>query len=401
MSHALGSSSIGLPQPPAAELSTASNLPVPSTRGDNSQKDDSGASIMSTSRSSSHRPTSTLASSVVSAADIGSNSTSTASFSNKKTSFTSLTSGASTQVELPFGPLPEWAYFYNPPLSLSQVEYVQSRMKSAEEYRRMVPSNRHNAMIKDLSEALFSMRQNYSRSTDVLSPSVIGTRGVASPSVQGTPTLLAQEARHGSTTKNPITIVLSSDDSDETSDVDRTILDLDEPDDAAHMDSIVPPEAPPLPSGHRNLGYDLAKLNGNDTHGKRAADDDGSQQRKRHKTTDNDDGDHQVTNDAASNSSKLAQNPESANQSAITRNQMNQIIENAQKRWLDLAGPSFSSDQHEVVPTGDGRRKIVIKRSGIIRWYEEELELLMQLKSEGKGWDQICEVSRTRMLFAK
>lgn len=65
------------------------------------------------------------------------------------------------------GPLPQWAYFYDPALTHAQVRYIESQMRPQEEYKKIPPDQRQSEVVKDLQQALSSMRLVYSRSTNV------------------------------------------------------------------------------------------------------------------------------------------------------------------------------------------------------------------------------------------
>lgn len=65
------------------------------------------------------------------------------------------------------GPLPKWAYFYDPALTHAQVKYIESQMRSQEEYKKVPPDQRQCAVVKDLQQALSSMGLAYSRPANV------------------------------------------------------------------------------------------------------------------------------------------------------------------------------------------------------------------------------------------
>lgn len=65
------------------------------------------------------------------------------------------------------GSLPQWAYFYDPALTHAQVRYIESQMRSQDEYQKLPPDQRQSVVVKDLQQALSSMRLVYSRSTNV------------------------------------------------------------------------------------------------------------------------------------------------------------------------------------------------------------------------------------------
>lgn len=68
----------------------------------------------------------------------------------------------------PHGPLPEWAYFYDPVLSYAQVKYILSQMKPQEEYNELPPQQRQSVVVNDLQQALSSMRQLQSKSAEIV-----------------------------------------------------------------------------------------------------------------------------------------------------------------------------------------------------------------------------------------
>ncbi|KAJ4397393.1 hypothetical protein N0V93_001620 [Gnomoniopsis smithogilvyi] len=78
------------------------------------------------------------------------------------------------------GPLPDWAYFYDPALSHSQVRYIESQMKPQEVYNKIPPDKRQSVVVDDLQQALSSMRQAYSRSTEVVANGMSQLAGAAS-----------------------------------------------------------------------------------------------------------------------------------------------------------------------------------------------------------------------------
>lgn len=82
-------------------------------------------------------------------------------------------SGSSSDVQ---GPLPRWAYFYDPPLTFVQAKFVETRMASdlesrknlGEEYETLPLDERRRINIANLKKALASMREAFGRSTDVV-----------------------------------------------------------------------------------------------------------------------------------------------------------------------------------------------------------------------------------------
>lgn len=85
------------------------------------------------------------------------------------------------QDDSPHGPLPDWAYFYDPALSYAQVKYIESQMKPPDEYSKIPPHRRQSIVANDLQQALSSMRQVYGRSTEVLTNSTHNAPGATSP----------------------------------------------------------------------------------------------------------------------------------------------------------------------------------------------------------------------------
>lgn len=87
------------------------------------------------------------------------------------------------------GPLPKWAYIYNPPLAHSQVAYVESHMKWEEEHKKLPVDKLRATVPTDLQKALTSMRQVFSRSTQILnqSSSNTPTEAAPAPKVAATP----------------------------------------------------------------------------------------------------------------------------------------------------------------------------------------------------------------------
>ncbi|CAN8101600.1 unnamed protein product [Discula destructiva] len=112
------------------------------------------------------------------------------------------------------GPLPKWAYFYSPPLTYAQVEYVGQQMKSGGDYRRHSPVRRQRLLLNYLQKALASMRQVFNRSTTVVSQSTVGAPEAATPAVVTKPktTVPRQSSAEGSTPGQSIIVGLSSDD---------------------------------------------------------------------------------------------------------------------------------------------------------------------------------------------
>lgn len=112
------------------------------------------------------------------------------------------------------GLLPDWACFYEPALSHAQVKHIESQMKSHQDYRNMPPTERQRAVVDDLQKALSSMRQVYSRSTDVTSdntgntPSAARTEAIARQMMTGS----SNRSALGATAEDAIPIGLSDDD---------------------------------------------------------------------------------------------------------------------------------------------------------------------------------------------
>lgn len=80
------------------------------------------------------------------------------------------------------GPLPQWAYFYDPALTHAQVRYIESQMRPQDEYEKIPPDQRQSVVVKDLQQALSSMRLVYSRSTNVANSNPDGMKhDTASP----------------------------------------------------------------------------------------------------------------------------------------------------------------------------------------------------------------------------
>lgn len=68
------------------------------------------------------------------------------------------------------GPLPKWAFYDDPALTNAQVKDIESQMR--QEYRKLPLEQRQSLLLKDLQEALSSIRLAYSRSTNVGSSTI-------------------------------------------------------------------------------------------------------------------------------------------------------------------------------------------------------------------------------------
>lgn len=121
------------------------------------------------------------------------------------------------------GPCPEWAYYYTPPLSLSQAIYVQERMRPEEEYSGMTRDARHSVMARDLKNALTSMRQVFNRSSEVLDTRRAPSSTASSMGITARLTQLEQRLP-GSATKATSSATATASSGDE-SDSDVTITD--------------------------------------------------------------------------------------------------------------------------------------------------------------------------------
>lgn len=85
------------------------------------------------------------------------------------------------------GPLPQWAYFYEPALTHAQVRYIESQMRPQDEYKKIPPDQRQSVVVKDLQQALSTMRLVYSRSTNVANSTPDGMKhATASPRATAT-----------------------------------------------------------------------------------------------------------------------------------------------------------------------------------------------------------------------
>lgn len=239
------------------------------------------------------------------------------------------------------GPLPEWAYFYEPPLSLPQVEFVQARMKSTEEYKKMRPGPRIHAEIRDLSNAIHAMREAFGR-TDLIVRSASGTPPNATPSSTDRPSSLKKSSTHGATAETAIDLDGSED--DETLDASRSSS-----------------------TSKRSTTGDCAEP-------------------KRQK----------VSSGRANGifSSDITAKPleSHANLFPSTPAEAAQYIENGQRRVLRLAEMPEDLEHFEVTRGHGGNRKIQTKRKGTVRWYDEEIRILVRWRDAGRSWEDICKV---------
>lgn len=302
-------------------------------------------STVSTSRSSSQRPPSTLGNSVVTHADARLHSIPSGSSSTGITfPIPSDHAGYTLGIQLS-GPSPEWAYFYDPPLSLSQVEFVQELMKSEEEYLSMHPSAGQDAMVSDLRDALSAMRRVFNRSTDVRGAS--GARCGATPTSVTTAKPTQPLPGHGrATTENAasVAIVISSDDED-------TVENF-EVEDVDHSSFTTASQSRPRQMIQSQPVHNLARMSANQLHGKRASSGD-DVLRKRQRTFQGDDLD--IATHKGTISPKTAQDLSGAKTPGTVKR--NVFFQDAQDHTPNLIGNRFSSERLESVPAANGSRQ--------------------------------------------
>lgn len=250
-----------------------------------------------------------------------------------------------------FGPLPDWAYFYDPSLTLPQVEFVQSRMKTKEEYSKMRTGSRVQAEISDLSNAIHAMREAFGR-TDLIVRSARSTTRSGTPSKNPMPAPQAKISAKGNTADNAIALDPSED--DESVDTSRS---------------------------------NLAGVNYASIPGKRPTSDE-TVQSKRQKTSQSPI-DGAVGSDIPHESGLI---PKLGNSGPSTPAEVAQYIEDGQRRMLKLAGLSEDPSRFEVARSVDGRHKILLKRPETVRWYDEETRIMVRWRDDGKSWDDICRV---------
>lgn len=324
------------PQPPRRSPSAASVASHSRHHEPRSSHKGTASSTVSTSRSSSQRPASTLASSVVSYADDVPQSIPVSSPSKRIASSNPEDSAANAPATELSGPSPQWAYFYDPPLSLRQVDFIHERMKPLKHYQRMHPGARESAIVSDLKSALSHMRLEFNRSTDVLGANATprGATPSTATTAKATQSMLGYR---GTTAKTSaaVAVVISSDD-DSTADEFETR-------DVAQPGFTTPSQ----PQAHPDrASQSLAKLNGNDTHGKRAGSDHDARP-KRAKTSKKDD--HDTTSHKVVIPTKTVQNLAGASEPTTVGTEVSP--QDAQKHTPDSFGSRLSSGHHEARST--------------------------------------------------
>lgn len=233
--------------------------------------------------------------------------------------------------EQPAGPSPHWAYFYDPPLSLRQVDFVQERMKPEEEYSRMPSSDREKAMVSDLKNALSSMRRAFNRSTDVRGPTT--TYSSATTTAKATQSMLGyQGASAESAASDPIAISSDDDDTVDEFEVDRK--------DTAQPDFTAPSKVAP----HRASLNQPTGLNDIYTSGKRASNEDDVRP-KRAKTSQV--YDHNTATRKAASPGHTAQDVADAGEPAAIGTDL--FIGDMQNHTADSLRDRTPSEQHKAV----------------------------------------------------
>lgn len=79
------------------------------------------------------------------------------------------------------GPLPDWAFFYDPVLSYEQVKYIESQMRPQEEYKETPADQRQSLAVNDLQQALSSMPKLYNKSTQIMANDAVKMSETTSP----------------------------------------------------------------------------------------------------------------------------------------------------------------------------------------------------------------------------
>lgn len=175
----------------------------------------------------------------------------------------------------PIGPVQEWAYYYKPPLTIAQADYVCKRMKSMNEYRQMDPEKRYYIMIRDLTQALESMRQFYNSTAKFNPKKSSDTPGRSTPSKTRTATSSLPTQLEGSQTSKRRPVIKYTLDG-------HAVIGMEEPISNTEMDYNVPIDlaAPPPPSApnssqrQRDDHEPDHNLGDNHVHRKRMASDD-------------------------------------------------------------------------------------------------------------------------------
>ncbi|KAJ4424395.1 hypothetical protein N0V82_000916 [Gnomoniopsis sp. IMI 355080] len=199
----------------------------------------------------------------------------------------------------PHGPLPEWAYFYDPALSYAQVKYILSQLKPQEEYNELPHHQRQSVVVNDLQQALSSMRQFYGKSTEVVANTPTKTPEATGPetTARESNTRSGHHSGQESNVENAILVEESGDEFPFRNDHDGGKLARNHSISAMQRDnqvptSRVPAQIAPDPTSFESKSsfspresrgepvYNVARSSGSHSHGKRLGNGDDSKPKR-------------------------------------------------------------------------------------------------------------------------